>query len=93
MYEYKLVQTLWILAWQFLRKLENNLPQDPHNTTFKYVPKGCSTIPQVHVLNHVNSSIVCHRNRNNLNAPGLKNGKGKSGTFTQWSLCRKKMTS
>ena len=27
--ECKLVQPLWISVWQFLRKLRNNLPQDP----------------------------------------------------------------
>ena len=28
-WEWKLVQPLWILVWQFLRKLGNNLRQDP----------------------------------------------------------------
>ena len=32
----------------------------PSNTTFGYIPKGCSTMPQGHVLNYVHSSIVCH---------------------------------
>ena len=30
------------------------------NTTFEYVSKGCSVVPQGHVLNYVHSSIVCH---------------------------------
>ena len=30
------------------------------NTTFGYIPKGCSIIPQGHVLTHVHSSIFCH---------------------------------
>ena len=28
-WECKLVQPLWMSVWQFLRKLGNNLPQDP----------------------------------------------------------------
>ena len=30
------------------------------NTTFGYISKGCSIVPQGHVLNYVHSSIVCH---------------------------------
>ena len=32
----------------------------PSNTTFGYIPKGCSIIPQGHVLNDVHRSMVCH---------------------------------
>ena len=32
----------------------------PSNTTFRYISKGCSIVPQGHVLNYVHSSIVCH---------------------------------
>ena len=36
-------------------------PSSRHrNTTFGYMPKGCSIIPQGHVHNYVYSSIVCH---------------------------------
>ena len=44
------------------RKLGNNqLISRPSNTMFGYVPKGCSIIPQEHVLSYVHSSIICHR--------------------------------
>ena len=29
------------------------------NTTFRYIPKGCSIIPQGHVLNYVHSTTIC----------------------------------
>ena len=32
----------------------------PSNTTFGYISKGCSIVPQGHVLTYVHSSIVCH---------------------------------
>ena len=32
----------------------------PSNTTFGYISKGCSIVPQARVLNHVHSSFVCH---------------------------------
>ena len=32
----------------------------PSNTTFGYISKGCSIVPQGHVLNYDHSSIVCH---------------------------------
>ena len=32
----------------------------PINTTFGYISKRCSIMPQGHVLNYVHSSFVCH---------------------------------
>ena len=56
-WECKLVQPLWISVWQFLRKLGNNLPQDPAIPPFSYIQR---MLPQGHVLNYANSSIVYH---------------------------------
>ena len=30
------------------------------STTFGYISKGCSIVPQGHVLSYVHSSFVCH---------------------------------
>ena len=30
------------------------------NTTFGFISKGCSIVPQGHVLSYVHSSFVCH---------------------------------
>ena len=30
------------------------------DTTFGYISKGCSIVPQGHMNNYVHSSIVCH---------------------------------
>ena len=38
-WECKLVQPLWISVWQFLRKLRNNLPQDPEIPLLGIYPK------------------------------------------------------
>ena len=51
-WEYKLVQPLWMSVWRFLRKLGNNLPQDPAmpllgiypNDTQSYHKDVCSTM-------------------------------------------------
>ena len=59
-WECKLVQTLWVSVWWFLRKVGNNLPRRPRNTTFGSMSKGCSIASQGHVLNYVHSSFVCH---------------------------------
>ena len=32
----------------------------PSNTTFEHISKVCSILPQGHVLNYVNNSIVCY---------------------------------
>ena len=59
-WECKLVQPLWMSVWRFLRKLGNNPSSGPSNTTFGYISKGCSIVPQGHLLNCVHSSLVCH---------------------------------
>ena len=43
------------------KKIMKQPSSRPRNTTFGYMPKGCSIIPQGHVLSYVPSSIVCHR--------------------------------
>ena len=65
--ECKLVQSLWKLVWQFFRKLEFSLPQDPQDATLGHILKRCCTIlPQGHLLNYVHSSFIC--NNQNLEA-------------------------
>ena len=41
------------------QKIREQPSSRPSNTTFGYIPKGCSIIPQGHVLNYVHNSIVC----------------------------------
>ena len=57
--ESKLVQSLWKSVWQFHRKLGVNLPQNPAVSLLD-IPKGCSIITQGHLLNYVQSSIICN---------------------------------
>ena len=42
------------------QKIRKQPSSRPSNTTFGYIAKGCSIVPQGHVLNYVHSSIVCH---------------------------------
>ena len=42
------------------QKIRKQPSSRPSNTTFGYLSKGCSIVPQRHVLNYVHSSIVCH---------------------------------
>ena len=55
--ECKLVQPLWMSVSQKIRKQPSSRPS---NTTFGYLSKGCSIVPQGHVLNYVHSSIICN---------------------------------
>ena len=42
------------------QKIKKQPSSRPSNTTFGYISKGCSVMPQGHVLNYVHSSFVCH---------------------------------
>ena len=42
------------------QKIRNQPSSRPKNTTYGYIFKGCSIVPQGHVLNYVYISIVCH---------------------------------
>lgn len=53
----KLVQALWAV-WQFVRKLEMDLPQDPTITTLDDIPKRLYTLVKSHLLSHVHAALV-----------------------------------
>ena len=55
-WDYQLVQLLWKSIWQFLRKLETVLPEDPAIPLLAYTQK-CSTIPPGNMLYVCNSLI------------------------------------
>ena len=42
------------------QKIRKQPTSIPINIIFRYIPKGCSIVPQGHVLNYVHSSTVCH---------------------------------
>ena len=42
------------------QKIRKQPSSKPTKTTFGYILKGCSIVPQGHVLNYVHSSFVCH---------------------------------
>ena len=42
------------------QKIRKQPSSRPSNTTFGYISKGCSIVPQGHVFNYVHSSFVCH---------------------------------
>ena len=57
------------------QKIKKQPTLRPSKTTFGYIPKGCSIIPQGHTLNFFNAVLfVTAEFRNNLNVPQLKNG-------------------
>ena len=43
------------------QKIRKQPSSRSNNTTFGYISKGCSIVPQGRVLNYVHNSIVCHR--------------------------------
>jgi hypothetical protein len=55
----KLVHPLWKSIWQFLRKLEIDLPEDPAISLLGIYPKDAPTLPQRHVLPYVQNSLIC----------------------------------
>ena len=48
------------ISMQISQKKWKQPASRPSNTPFEYISKGCSIIPQGHVLSYVHSSIVCH---------------------------------
>ena len=42
------------------QKITKQPSSRPSNTTFRYISKGFSIVPQGHVLNYAQSSIACH---------------------------------
>jgi hypothetical protein len=81
----KLLQPLWKLIWQFLRKLEITLPEDPALLLLGVHPKDnplyhkdtCSTMFIAALF------IIEPQTGSNLDVPQLKNGYRKGGPFTQ----------
>ena len=57
-WEYKLVQPHISMA--ISQKIQKQSTSRLRNTTFRYIPKECSIIPQGHVLIYVHSSIACY---------------------------------
>ena len=43
------------------QKIRKQPSSRPNNTTFGYISKGCSIVPQGHVLNYVHRSTICNR--------------------------------
>ena len=58
------------------QKIKKQPSSRPSNTTFGYIPKKCSIIPQGHVLSYVHSRtlFVIAEPGNNLDAYRPKNG-------------------
>ena len=50
----------WDISMAISQKIRKQPYARPSNTTSGYTSKGCSTVPQGHVLNYVHKSIVCH---------------------------------
>ena len=61
LWECKLVQPAPLdVSVAISQKIRKQPSSRPSNITFGYISKGCSIVPQGHVLNYVHSSIVCH---------------------------------
>ena len=75
------------ISMEVFQKIRNQSTSSPSNTMLGDISKRCTLIPQGHLLNCIYSSII-HNSQNlkkKLDAPHLKNGERKCGTFTQWS--------
>ena len=59
--KFKLVQPLWKLVWWFLRKLKDNLPQDPEESLLVYTQRML-IITQRYLLNYVHK-IIFHNSQ------------------------------
>ena len=59
-WECKLFTVALKISMGISQKISKQFTSRHSNTTFVYIPQGCSIIPQGHVLNYVHSSIICH---------------------------------
>ena len=90
-WEFKLVWPLWMSVWRFLRKLGNNLPQDPVIPLLGIYPKDaqsyhkdmCSTM-------FIAAFFVIDRTWKQRKCPLIKERIRKIGTFTQWRSTQQK---
>ena len=48
------------ISMMISQKIRKQPSTRPSNITFGYISKGCSIVPQGHVLNYVHSSFVCY---------------------------------
>ena len=48
------------ISVEISQKIRKQPSSRTSNTTFGFISKGYSIVPQGHVLNYVHSSIVCH---------------------------------
>ena len=84
--EYKLVQPIWKSIWQFLRKLDIVLPEDPAIPLLGIYSENapifnkdtCSTM-------FIAALYIIARSWKKLSVPQQRNGYRKCGTSTQWS--------
>ena len=85
-WEYKLVQQIWKSIWQFLRKLDIVLPEDPAIPLLGVYSENapifnkdtCSTM-------FIAALYIIARSWKKLSVPQQRNGYRKCGTFTKWS--------
>jgi hypothetical protein len=93
----KLVQPLWKSIWQFLRKLDIALPEDPAIPLLSIYPEDAPTCNKDTCSTMFIAAIfIIAKAGNNPDVPQQRNGYRKRGIFTQWSttqLFKKKMTS
>ena len=92
-WEYKLVQQIWKSIWQFLRKLDIVLPEDPAIPLLGIYSENapifnkdtCSTM-------FIAALYIIARSWKNLSVPQQRNGYRKCGTFTKWSTTQQLKT-
>jgi hypothetical protein len=82
----KLVQPLWKSVWQFLRKLDIVLPEDPAIPLLGIYPEDVPTCKEdICSTTFITALFIIAEAGKNPDAPQQRNGYQKCGTFVQWS--------
>ena len=82
----KVVQPLWKSVWQFLRKLDIVLPEDPAIPLLGIYPEDAPTYNKdTYSTMFIAALFIIARSWKEPRCPSTRNGYRKCGTFTQWS--------
>jgi hypothetical protein len=85
-WDYKLVQPLWKPLWQFLRKLDILLPEDPSIPLLGLYPNDASTCNKDTCSTiFIVALFLIARSWTKPDVPQQTNGYRQCGTFTHWS--------
>ena len=91
-WECRLVQTLWKIAWNFLKKLKMELPFDPEISLLGLYSKNLKTPIQKNLCTpmFIATLFIIAKYRKQPKCPSVSEWIKNCGTFTQWNTTQQK---